>query len=130
MRGKFSSDQSRRTFINKMAKGVLAYSFVPNIISTKATGEKDIAFLKRNEKYSANDQIQIGLIGAGGMGNADADTAGNVPGGKIVAACDLYDGRLDTAKKKYGNDIFITKDYREILSRKDIDAVIVATPDH
>ena len=129
MKDKFSSDQSRRTFINKIAKGALAYSFVPDIIS-KTNREQDLEFLKRTEKYSANDQIQIGLIGAGGMGNADADTASTVPGGKIIAACDLYDGRLETAKKKYGNDIFITKDYREILSRKDIDAVIVATPDH
>jgi predicted dehydrogenase len=129
MKDKFSADQSRRTFINKIAKGALAYSFVPNIIS-KTNKEQDLEFLKRTEKYSANDQIQIGLIGAGGMGNADADTASTVPGGKIIAACDLYDGRLETAKKKYGNDIFITKDYREILSRKDIDAVIIATPDH
>jgi predicted dehydrogenase len=129
MRAKFSSDRSRRTFINKMAKGVLAYSFAPAIIS-KTTEEKDFEFLKRNEKYSANDQVQIGLIGAGGMGNADADTASSVPGGKIIAACDLYDGRLESAKRKYGKDIFVTRDYKEILSRKDIDAVIVATPDH
>ena len=61
MRGKFSSDQSRRTFINKIAKGALAYSFVPDIIS-KTNREQDLEFLKRTEKYSANDQIQIGLI--------------------------------------------------------------------
>ncbi|HET9825742.1 MAG TPA: Gfo/Idh/MocA family oxidoreductase, partial [Chitinophagaceae bacterium] len=94
------------------------------------TEQQHIDFIKRTTKYSANDQIQIGLIGAGGMGTADADTANTVPGGKIVAACDLYDGRLEAAKKKYGADIFTTKDYKEILSRKDIDAVIVGTPDH
>lgn len=83
------------------------------------------------KKYvSPNDTIQIGLIGAGGMGTADANTASTVPGVKLVAACDLYDGRLADAKKNYGNDIYTTKDYRELLQRKDIDAVIVATPDH
>ena len=80
--------------------------------------------------YSPNDTIQVALIGAGGMGTADANTAISVPGVKLVAACDLYDGRLDAARKNYGKDIFTTRDYKEILARKDIDAVIVATPDH
>jgi predicted dehydrogenase len=86
--------------------------------------------LSRPEQYSPNDLVQVALIGAGGMGNADADTCITVPGVKLVAACDLYDGRLEAAKQKYGHDIFVTRDYKEILSRKDIDAVIIATPDH
>ncbi len=69
------------------------------------------------------------MIGAGGMGTADTNTAITVPGVKLVAACDLYDGRLADAKKKWGNDIYTTRDYREILERNDIDAVIIATPD-
>jgi predicted dehydrogenase len=64
------------------------------------------------------------------MGTADANTAITVPGVKLIAACDLYDGHLEAAKKSYGTDIFTTRDYREIINRKDIDAVIVGTPDH
>ena len=80
--------------------------------------------------FAANETIQIALIGAGGMGQGDAKMATGLPGVKLVAACDCYDGRLKHMKEVYGNDTFITRDYREIVARKDIDAVIVATPDH
>src|SRR6267378_590079 len=77
-----------------------------------------------------NDNIQIALIGAGGMGSGDTSLAVALPGVKLVAACDIYDGRLVRAKERWGNDLFTTRDYREVLARKEIDAVIIATPDH
>jgi predicted dehydrogenase len=48
----------------------------------------------------------------------------------LVAVCDLYTGRLENAKELYGAQIFTTKNYLEILSRKDVDAVIIATSDN
>jgi predicted dehydrogenase len=80
--------------------------------------------------FAANDQIQIALIGAGGQGQGDTKTAVQVPGVKLVAVADCYDGRLAHSKEVWGNDIFTTRDYREILLRKDVDAVIIGTPDH
>ncbi|ADV82839.1 oxidoreductase domain protein [Terriglobus saanensis SP1PR4] len=77
-----------------------------------------------------NDTIQFALIGAGIQGQSDTKNAVQVPGVKLVAVADCYDGRLAHSKELWGNDIFTTRDYREILARKDIDAVIVATPDH
>lgn len=79
---------------------------------------------------AANDNIQIALIGAGGMGQGDARYATSLPGVKLVAACDLYKGRLDRCKEIWGADLFTTRDYREVLNRKDVDAVIIGTPDH
>ena len=79
---------------------------------------------------AANDHIQIALIGAGGQGQGDTKTAAQVPGVKVVAAADCYDGCLEHAKELWGNDILTTRDYNEILARKDIDAVIIGTPDH
>jgi predicted dehydrogenase len=79
---------------------------------------------------SANDKIRIATIGHGGMGAGDTRYASSIEGVELVAVCDLYDGRLARAKEIYGGQLFTTRDYREILSRKDIDCVIVATPDH
>ncbi|MEN9685449.1 MAG: hypothetical protein RLZZ28_1235 [Bacteroidota bacterium] len=81
-------------------------------------------------KVSANDKVRIALIGAGIIGHYDLETALKVPGVELVAVADLYQGRLDRAREKWGKDIFVTKNYHEILSRKDIDAVLVCTCDH
>ena len=79
---------------------------------------------------SKNDNIQIALIGAGGQGMDDTHWALKVPGVRLVAAADVYTGRLTRSREIWGSDLFVTRDYREILARPDIDAVIVATPDH
>ena len=79
---------------------------------------------------AVNDHIQIALIGAGGQGQNDTGIAIQVPGVKVVAVADCYNGRLEHCKEMWGADLFTTRDYREILARKDIDAVIIATPDH
>jgi len=84
----------------------------------------------RRAQASPNDRIQIALIGAGGMGTEDAKTALTIPGVTLVAVSDLYDGRLKQARDRWGQDIQTTRDYREVLARKDVDAVIIGTPDH
>jgi predicted dehydrogenase len=80
---------------------------------------------------SANDRIQLGVIGLGGRGMADVHVAlDEVGGAALVAVSDLYAGRRTRAREVFGKDLFVTPDYGELLARKDIDAVIVATPDH
>jgi len=125
--GSNDKNSSRRKFIKKIAGSALAAS-VPQLINAGLDNRKED--IKLREYYSANDNINVALIGAGGMGTADANTSKTIPGVKIVAACDLFDPRLDDAKKNFGADIFTTRDYKEILLRKDVDAVIIGTPDH
>ncbi len=111
---------NRRSFL-KVAGAASAYTLAsPNL-----------ALLGQSpRKIGPNDNMQIALIGAGGQGQSDTRWAVQVPGVKLVAAADCYDGRLAHCKEVWGNDVFTTRDYREILARPDIDAVIIATPDH
>jgi len=125
---KKNNPASRRNFIKKMAASAAAVAAGTHALGS---GHKPttLTFSKR-PFFSANDNVNIALIGAGGMGTQDVITALSTPGVKIVAVCDLYDGRLKDAKTKWGKDLFTTRSYKEVLSRKDVDAVIVATPDH
>ncbi len=126
-------DKSRRDFVKMATAGTLAAGSA-SIITTRAHGSPKTFVLKpeeeSNRQVSANDRIRIALVGAGGMGFGDTETALRVKGVEMVAAADIYDGRLIRAKEVFGKDIFTTRDYREILARPDIDALIVATPDH
>lgn len=126
---KNEKQNSRRSFIANVTKGVIGASMIPSVVMAE-DGMQHVESLKRSsQNFGLNDQVQVALIGSGGMGVADATTCITVPGVKLVAVCDLYDGRLAEAKKRWGNDIATMKDYREILRRSDIDAVIIATPD-
>ena len=125
---KHFSEASRRNFIKKFATGTAAVAIGSNIFATERSAEY-FETLKRFSG-SANDNINVAIIGAGGMGTQDVTTALKVPGVKLVAICDLYDGRIAEGKTKWGTDLYSTRHYKEILNRKDVDAVIIATPDH
>ena len=79
---------------------------------------------------AANDKVQVACIGFGIMGQGDMETQSALPGVEIVAVADVYQGRLDLARERYGKQVFTSRDYREVLARKGVDAVVVATPDH
>jgi predicted dehydrogenase len=85
-------------------------------------------------RVSANDNVVLGLIGCGGMGAANMRTLMGKPGVEVAALCDVDSNRIpnDAAEveKKYGRKPEIYHDFRKMLERKDIDAVIIGTPDH
>src|ERR1700761_9365395 len=81
----------------------------------------------------ANDRINIGVIGVGGRGSGDAKKFADVGAAdnscQVVAIADCYQKRINKNKEALKiSDGYL--DYREILNRKDIDAVVIATPDH
>jgi len=78
----------------------------------------------------ANDRIRLGIIGVGNRGDQLIDAFKPHADAEFAAICDVYDPYMGFAKQKVGGDPFTTKDYRKLLERKDIDAVLIATPDH
>ena len=122
--------KTRRSFLKKATLGSAAITSAPYVFASSYEQKLILSRDYRNENFSHNDQINLGLIGSGIQGIYDTTAALKVDGVKLVAVCDLYTGRLDRAKELWGANIATTRDYREILDRKDIDAVIIATPDH
>ncbi len=86
------------------------------------------------QKSSANDRVVLGLIGCGGMGASNMRNLMRFADIEVAALCDVDSARItgdfNEVEKKYGRKPDVYADYRKILDRKDIDAVIVGTPDH
>ncbi len=122
------SDKTRRAFIKKAGLAGLGIMSIPAVAANVTTPSFQI--MKRKYKSSDNAKLNYALIGAGGMGTEDMKTALQHEGVNIVAVCDLYSGRIEQAKKTFGNTLFTTDNYKDILSRKDVDVVIIGTPDH
>jgi predicted dehydrogenase len=124
------SGKTRRSFIKKALGTAIATGAAPFILKAKESHVIDLEPNDVSKKYGPNDQVNIAVIGMGIMGFNNLETTLKVPGVKLIGVCDLYTGRLEHAKELYGNEIFTTKNYQEILDRKDVDAVIIATTDH
>ena len=77
-----------------------------------------------------SDRVRFGIIGVGMEGTSLLTTAVALPGVECVAASDLYDGRHELAKEIVGKPIKTTRRYKELLDDKEIDAIIIAVPDH
>ena len=113
-----TSKTTRREFFERATAGTLLTTLAPSILESAVAS------------VSANDRIGLATIGLGMMGLNDTNTALEVPGVELVAVADCYAGRLQRTRELFGDGVHTTRDYREILDRPDVDAVIIATPDH
>jgi len=115
---------SRRAFLRTTA-GVAGASLV--------AGEnflKPEYMLASDQPVAASDRVRFGIVGVGMEGSSLLATAIQLQGVQCVAAADLYDARHVLSKEIAGSQIRTTRRYQELLDAKDIDAIIVAVPDH
>lgn len=123
------SHASRRKFLQQIGSlGLLTAASPLASLAAKEKAEERI--LRYSKKISSNDKVRLAVIGFGIQGHGDLATALKVPGVELAGVCDLYTGRLQNAKEMYGDQIFTTKNYHEVLDRSDVDAIILATSDH
>jgi predicted dehydrogenase len=113
-----SNTTSRRDFLKRTAQGAAAVGLAS--MSRPLLGQ---------EIAGANDQIRIGVIGTGGRGTWGMQTAMQ-HGAHVAAVCDVYTARLENAASIAKTDPGKYEDHRALLDRDDVDAVIIATPDH
>lgn len=116
---KNKSNITRRQFVknSSMAAFTLPY-IVPSSV------------LSRQGKTSPNDKINLGIIGCGALGKANLRACLQDDGVELVAACDVWDKRLDPVVEQHKDTCTSYHDYRKMLEHPGLDAVIVATPAH
>lgn len=117
---------SRRDFFKSLAAVSAAAGLAPSAFASDVERIPETA----QPSVSPNDRIQFATIGTGIIGFINTRTANSLPGVELVAAADCYDARRTRVQEVFGDHIDTTRDYREILDRSDVDAVIISTPDH
>ena len=106
----------RRHFIKQISQTALALSASRALSAQRILG--------------ANERVNVALIGCGGRGMFDAKLMRVVPNVEFVAVCDVYGRHADAAREWAGERAKSFRDFRKVLELKEVDAVLIATPDH
>lgn len=122
-----SQHLTRRQFIRSNLALALAAGAFPTILPASVLGQ--------NGKPAPSNRISVAAIGTGPQGRGVMNGFLHQPDAQVVAVCDVKQDNLaiarDAVNKRYGNsDCKTCVDFRDVLARKDIDAVLIATPDH
>lgn len=117
-----TTDLTRRGFLGTTGKAAAA--------AATATG----VLTRPGRAVAQNDKVVVGLIGCGGMGKADCNQFMKNPEVQIAALCDVDGKHLESyaaeVEKQSGRKPDQYRDFRQLIERKDLNAVIVGTPDH
>jgi predicted dehydrogenase len=115
---------SRREFLQTTAGAAGA------ALSANAIRLNSEPLLAQPLPVAASSRVRFGIVGVGMEGSNLLATAIQLSGVECASACDLYDGRHELAREIVGKPIPTTRRYKELLDNKDIDAIVVAVPDH
>ncbi len=133
---KFSSQhevtgaETRRHFIQKAGTAAAVVASA-NIVSTPVYGQNQAP--STGKVIGANDRIRVGYIGVGGQGQAHVRSMKKHAGEnniEQVAVCDVSKTRIEEARNLIGQAVPGYEDHRELLDRKDLDAICISTVDH
>ena len=114
--------RSRRDFLAAAAKGAGLGLAAPYVFTSNALG--------RAGRAPASDRIVTGHIGVGGKGGGHVRTIRGRRDAQVAAICDVDEGHCQRGRKLAGGKADLYGDHRKMLERQDIDAVVVASPDH
>jgi predicted dehydrogenase len=109
-------DLSRREFLKDTAAGAAGVALLGGLAPARVLG--------------ANDRIRVGVLGSGGRARYLMRLFKQFPATQFVAVCDVYGPHREEALKIAGPEAQGCVDYREVLDRKDVDAVLIGSPDH
>jgi predicted dehydrogenase len=108
----------RRDFLIRHAGGLAAASGIGSLAVESALG------------FAANDTLNVACLGTGGRCRRLMQSLREIPGVRIAAICDIYDVHLAEAAKLADPQALQSKQFERLLERKDIDAVLIGSPDH
>ncbi len=114
--GEMSTRSDRRQVLKQIGMTAAAFS-VPGRSYSKP-------------RYSANDTLNIGCIGTGGRCRVLMKVLSGMPGIRLGAVCDVWEEAREQGRRLAAPQALVTVDYHEVLERRDIDAVVIGTPDH
>src|SRR5262245_21015355 len=89
-----------------------------------------VAGVETARGYMSNDTVEVACLGTGGRCQALMKSLAQVPGVRLAAVCDVWDFHLSAGRKLADVKAIATKEYRELLDRKDLNAALIGSPDH